>query len=372
MIATIKGFFFQADNCDSNPATSDGVFVFLNEGIDLVSEGDPVEVSGIVAEYFGLTRIEASSVGVQVISPRQVLPAAVDLQPPFDNVQARIYFETLEGMLVELDDGCVVGPTDSQEDTWLVRSDLGLERVFHDDLAGTGELICVSADGHTELQPAKVGDQVLGLQGVLDFSLGIYRVQLLAEPTQIPVTDSFLETIRNSRPAFTFGSLYLDNLFDVIDDPNKDDSVLTAAKYQRKLDKIALTIHEGLNEPTFLAVQEAENVTVLNHLLARDQIVAEYGSIWLDGPDQRGIDVALLYRRDQVAVLNFEQRQDCTTLLDGLGPDGDRNVQNPNNAITCDTNGDNVADGNRLFSRPPLVAHLSVALGEGKCCSCEF
>ncbi|MBU1662346.1 MAG: hypothetical protein KKD28_12840, partial [Chloroflexi bacterium] len=88
----------------------------------------------------------------------------------------------------------VVGPTDSREDTWVIRSDLGLERVFQDDLAGIGEVICVSAGGHHEIQPSGVGDQVLGLHGVLDFSLGVYRMQLLTEPASIPAPTSFSET----------------------------------------------------------------------------------------------------------------------------------------------------------------------------------
>ena len=224
-----KGFFIQDENCDPDPATSDGIFVYLDERLDLVSEGDLVEVSGTVAEYFGLTRIDAVPDGVDVLSQGHVLPTAVELQPPFDNEQARTYFESLEGMLVKLDEARAVGPTDSRSDTWVVRSDLGLERVFQDDPVGTGEVICVSADGYYEIQPAKVGDQILGLQGVLDFSLGTYRVQLLAQPTQIPVQNSFLVTGETSGSGFSFGTLNLDNLFDVTDDPG-DDPVLNPAE----------------------------------------------------------------------------------------------------------------------------------------------
>ena len=59
-------------------------------------------------------------------------------------------------------------------------------------------------------------------------------------------------------------------------------------------------------------------------------------------------------------MLDYEQRQGCTTLVDGLGPDGNRDVYNPQNDITCDSDGDGVLDGNRLFSRPPLVIQLKV------------
>lgn len=42
------------------------------------------------------------------------------------------------------------------------------------------------------------------------------------------------------------------------------------------------------------------------------------------------------------------------------GPDGNRNPVNPQNDVTCDSDGDGELDGNRLFSRPPLVVHLEV------------
>jgi predicted extracellular nuclease len=85
--------------------------------------------------------------------------------------------------------------------------------------------------------------------------------------------------------------------------------------------------------------------------------------VLVDGPDGRGIDVGLLYRTDRVTVLDYEARQGCTTLVDGFGPDGNRDPQNPVNEITCDTDGDGMPDGNRLFSRPPLVVRLRVRSG---------
>jgi predicted extracellular nuclease len=302
---------------------------------------------------------------VQVLSSDNILPTAVEISPPFDNSQACTYFESLEGMLVSVSDANVVSPTNSRDETWIIRSDLELERVFQDDPTGTGEVICLGANGHYEIDPPlKVGDQLLDILGVLEYSSGLYHVSLLAQPTQIPVSIYTPSPADSSGAAFTFGTFNLENLFDVVDDPAKDDPVLNATEYHRKLEKLALTIHELLGEPAFLAVQEAENEIVLNHLLARSEIEADYGVAWLDSPDGRGIDVALLYRHDQVTVLDFELWQGCTTLLDGLGPDGDRDVQDPHNEITCDSDGDGVLDGNRLFSRPPLVVHLEVELSD--------
>jgi predicted extracellular nuclease len=360
-----KGFFLQTENCDQNPATSDGIFVYLGERVDAVNVGDLVEVKGTVHEYYGLTEISASPSNIELISQGNPLPTAVELVPPFDNDQARAYFESLEGMLVTLEDARAVGPTDGRSDTWVIRNDLGLERVFQDDAFGTGEIICLGAEGHYKIDPpAKVGDRIQGVQGVLSFSLGTYRLSLLAQPTQIPESTPLLSVEESTEPAFTFGTFNLNNLFDTLDDPAKDDDVLSGTEYHRKLEKLALTLHAGLGEPDFVAVQEVENATVLAHLAARSEIEADYVPLWLEGPDQRGIDVALLYRPDRVSVRTYEQHQGCTTLADGLGPDGNRDMQNPQNAITCDTDGDNTPDGNRLFSRPPLAVHLEMHLND--------
>lgn len=79
-----------------------------------------------------------------------------------------------------------------------------------------------------------------------------------------------------------------------------------------------------------------------------------------DGPDRRGLDIALLYQTDRVQVIESQWRQGCTTLVDGLGPDGNLDMDNPQNSITCDSDGDGLLDGNRLSSRPPLVVHLRI------------
>jgi predicted extracellular nuclease len=67
-----------------------------------------------------------------------------------------------------------------------------------------------------------------------------------------------------------------------------------------------------------------------------------------------------------VTVSAATAHQGCTALVDGLGPDGNLDVENPQNAQTCDTDGDGVFDGNRLFSRPPLVVEMHADLGGGE------
>ncbi|MFQ5616771.1 MAG: endonuclease/exonuclease/phosphatase family protein [Anaerolineales bacterium] len=375
-----KGFFIQDENCDGDPNTSDGIFIYTGQKTDIVSPGDWVEVEGTAQEFFGLTEISAIPAGVTVTSSGNPLPNPVDLSPPFDNDQSQNYFEANEGMYVKLDDARVVGPTDARGDTFVVRADLGISRVFRDDAAGTGEVVPVGEGGPFKIAPdAAVGDQVLGLLGVLDYSFGAYHLQLLAPPTLLsggtglyrsPAPTKAPATSVMQQPSspfpFRIATLNLHNLFDTADDPNTQDTVLSGGDYQKKLTKLALTIHDELGEPVLVAVQEAENDAVLQALVNR--LEADYGFLWEDGPDVRGIDLALLYQTGRVTVFSYETRQGCTTLIDGLGPDGNLDVQNPSNAVTCDTDGDGVNDGNRLFSRPPLLAQVQVcetACGSG-------
>jgi hypothetical protein len=147
-------------------------------------------------------------------------------------------------------------------------------------------------------------------------------------------------------------------MFDTLDDPLTEDPVISLSEYQRRLRKHALAIGQEMGHPAILAVQEAENLTVLQDLVARPEMQASYAILWQEGIDRRGLDVALLYRPDQVNILSYQSRQSCTGLQDGLEPDGNDDMANPQNALTCDRDGDGQLDGNRLFSRPPLLVHL--------------
>ena len=83
------GFFVQ-DSGDGKADTSDGVFVFSSEPVDL---GDQVTVSGKVAEYSGLTELTGASV---TTTGAGALPAAAALPLPSTDAQR----EAFEGMLV--------------------------------------------------------------------------------------------------------------------------------------------------------------------------------------------------------------------------------------------------------------------------------
>jgi predicted extracellular nuclease len=357
-----KGLFIQEINCDSRTYTSDGIYIYLGERLEVASTGDRVEVTGVVQEYYGMTEIVSTPQNVVILSHGNPLPTALDLNPPLDNNSASYYFENREAMYIRLDAGLVVGPTDSDGRAWLVRTDLGLERVLYGDPGGTGEVICAGDTGLYTITPeVKVGDRVNGLVGALQYRFGAYCLALTASP-QVQVATLSPPPVPVPAIGLRIASLNLQNLFDTQDDPLTEDTVLSATEYLRRLEKNARAIHDVLGEPAILAVQEAENLNVLAALADRPEIQADYRVLLVEGPDVRGIDVALLYQIDRVQVYTYQTRQGCTALVDGLGPDGNGDVLNPQNNLTCDLNNDGILDGNRLFSRPPLVAHLRLTL----------
>ncbi len=238
----------------------------------------------------------------------------------------------------------------------MVGDGAGIERLFLDDSTGLG--LCVDDGGIAEIKPeARVGDWLQGLTGILDFRFGLFCLQLDFEPLLTPVA---LEPVGAPKGGLRIATFNLKNLFDTLDDLLTEDSVLSDDEYRRRLRKSALAIQETLAGPDLIALQEVENDKVLSDLIARPELTTTYATLWVDGPDQRGIDNALLYRPERVSLVRYESRQGCTDLVDGLGPDGYGDPANPVNAVTCDSNGDGVVDGNRLFSRPPLVAHFQL------------
>jgi predicted extracellular nuclease len=117
------------------------------------------------------------------------------------------------------------------------------------------------------------------------------------------------------------GFYNLENLFDTIDAPNVRDEEFTpesekqwdANRYQRKLQNMASVIAgigaaEGVGAPDVMGLSEMENRGVLEDLIATDRLKAfDYRIIHQDSPDERGIDVALIYRSGvfKPEVVNF-------------------------------------------------------------------
>ena len=194
-----RGFWIQDPDPDSDPATSEGVFVFTSKA-PTVATGDSVLVSGTVSEYYPgsdasvLSVTEIGSPTVTVLSSGNPLPAPVVITPTSvpdtyapdlggKNIEATPvtpsrsaldYWESLEGMRVEVDDAPVVGPTNSYGEQYVTtkpqqdRTYRGGAELLGENQTPSGRLEIAAPDGSPAVD---VGDTYAGATvGPIDYS----------------------------------------------------------------------------------------------------------------------------------------------------------------------------------------------------------
>lgn len=105
----------------------------------------------------------------------------------------------------------------------------------------------------------------------------------------------------------------VENLFDTADDTTRNDEEFlpegtrgwTSSRYNKKISALARAVSAAgeWDLPSLIGLCEVENKEVLKDLALGTILSAgNYGIIHADSPDQRGIDVALLYRRDHFRI----------------------------------------------------------------------
>lgn len=106
----------------------------------------------------------------------------------------------------------------------------------------------------------------------------------------------------------------VENFFDTYNDSlTQDDEFLPAGdkhwnskRFTDKLNKLYKVIIAvgGWEAPEIIGLCEIENIYVLNRLIHETPLSKfEYGIVHQDSPDIRGIDVALLFRKDKISLL---------------------------------------------------------------------
>jgi predicted extracellular nuclease len=402
-----EGFFLQDIKGDDNAATSDGIFVqastlFGKNGERLYTPGQVVSVSGRVAENAGLTTLEATTNGIKKVAPTLAmdkLPSPVVLDLPKSMTQAKSYMEAHEGMLGTLNNPLVLHATDRYGRTVVVDEKAhGPQRDFDDSTAGLRVTIDNSLGNKPQLG---MGDRLNEVVGPIDYVWDEeYRVLQKTYPEidraslppkrwgdldgddrvtdkdlaaiakrsgeaaygpldpadlnadgKVTKTDVTLATKRaamtTDAPAFRVANMNVENLFDTEKDPNKDNKTLSPNQLSQKLTRISGAIREQLGAPEVITMQEVENANVLDQLVNRPEMKPyNYKYQILPGEDHRGINVAFLYRGDDVKVTNVRQAQKKEQLNDGL---------------TASSGSDDF-----LFARPPLIADLSIGSGDKK------
>lgn len=127
------------------------------------------------------------------------------------------------------------------------------------------------------------------------------------------VAEGAIQTDRSKARSLHVLSLNLNRLFDDIDDGN-DEKILSSRQFHQRLQITASSLAERYKLPDVIALQEAENLNVLQQLAQeiRRHYSVSYRPVLIEGHDVSGIDVGYLVRSDleirEFATLFAEKR----------------------------------------------------------------
>ena len=332
----LAGFFIQEITSDDDPLTSPGLFVSIVGADVSVQPGDLLQVTGKVRELSGQTALQiAGDVSISLISKGQSFPAAVELDPPLTVDEAQVYYENLEGSLVQVNGPAIaVSPITKYGEAVLVLPEHGVSRLYQGQDNGIAIMIddgssITHADSSTLPFTITTGDTLSQIVGPLAYTYSRYKIEPIAPPQieRSGMQPSSLQPAADGE--FNLMTWNVENLFDALDPNPTDPPKPLPSEYRIDLEKVASTI-VAAGAPTVVALQEVENLGILEDL-AEHPLLASYfyDPVLIEGFDSRGIDVGYLVRGDQASILDVQQRD---------APAG-------------------------LFSRPPLLLKLEVGTG---------
>jgi predicted extracellular nuclease len=315
------GFFLQSrlGTEDGDPATSDGVFVFMGSFTTLIggyapTVGDEVVLHARVSEFFDLTELSSASLVQRLASGVDVNTgvAVTAARPPADSTAAVAYWEKHEGERMRARAGdSVTGARDvfastadseiwllDSDDPLLARTDPYARRVFRDahpldDIPnvrfdnGNGQRILIgslgvkaaSGDNTTLLPPARVFDTLSAdAAGGLYFAFGKYSIQVeqAAFTAGTDPSGNRPPVAADRGEQVSVATFNVENLYDYRDDPFDgcdftgnsgcpgvtppfDYVPASDADYQARLAGEARQIVTDLKSPDLVLVQEAED-----------------------------------------------------------------------------------------------------------------
>lgn len=200
-------FYMQEPQPDNDHATSEGILVFTRSQPN-VRIGDEVVVSGVIDEYYpgGTATRNLSITQIQNVRVEK-LSSGHQLQPTVIGVGGRIlpgmiveddqmkifdpekdgldFYESLESMLVQINNAVVVGPNNSYNEI-VVLADEGQNAELRNYKGGiilrendyNPERIMID-DGIRQIPMVNVGDKFTNpIIGVLDYNYGNYKIQV--------------------------------------------------------------------------------------------------------------------------------------------------------------------------------------------------
>jgi predicted extracellular nuclease len=380
-----NGFFIQMPPPgDSDPATSDGVFVFTSSAPpSAAAAGNSVCVTGTVAEFAPAsdpaspTNTEIDPTSVTLLAQNQALPAPVVLTTSNTKPDGGInQLEKYEGMRVQVSTLNVVAPTRGSINEANATSTSagifygvlpGIPRPFREagvqlpDPLPAGSPCCVPRwDTNPEILAVNTlaqtggtaidvttGAIVTNLVGPLEYSGRAYAID--TDPGTPPSATGNITYTAVPLPLdseLTVASFNAQRFFDTTDDPAVQDVVLTSTAFANRLNKASLAIRNVMRYPDIIGVEEMENLPTLQALANKvntDAAAAglpnpNYQAYLVEGNDIGGIDVGFLVKKPKVTVIDVTQIGKAATYT------------NPNNNQEA-----------TLWDRPPLVLRATAA-----------
>ncbi|SFI40716.1 MULTISPECIES: chitobiase/beta-hexosaminidase C-terminal domain-containing protein [unclassified Bacillus (in: firmicutes)] len=273
-VANNNNFYMQELTPDKNDKTAEGILVYkMPHGVKV---GDVVKVSGQVKEWvlegyedklktdLPVTEINASS--IQVTASNQKLPAPVvigkDRIPPaevidndsfsvFDPEEDGIdFYESLEGMLVQIENAKIVAPQNSGEivvipGTMNTNTKAGGLRISENDF--NPERIFIDINDKSFI--TKMGDRFEGsIKGVISYSYSNFKV--LSKREELPKlvqgsNERETTTITPNRKKLTIASYNIENFSTQTDDT--------------KVTRLAEAIVKNMKQPDIIGLMEVQD-----------------------------------------------------------------------------------------------------------------
>ena len=313
----LDGMFIQElETDDDDPNTSSGLFINLSQVSSLpeVEAGNEVEITGQVRETAQQTQllIEDAS-DIVVLEEDAEVPEPAEIDPPAAWADAEPYFETLEGMLVQITGPAMaVSPTTKYGEYVVVRPEWEVDRLWQGEDNGFAIMVddrssATHPDRSTLPYVVNAGDEVSDLVGPLAFTYDRYKIEPREQPTIATQTESLPTLAPVSADEISLMTWNVENLFDAHEPNPADPPMPSLAEYKLALDKVANTIVSA-GYPVIISLQEIENIGVLDDIADHDLLADhDYEPVLIEGTDSRGIDVGYLVRSDRATISDVQQ-----------------------------------------------------------------
>lgn len=206
VVESLSGFFLQEESADydTNAATSEAIFVYLNGNSIAPTEGSLVRAKGEVSEFYNRTQLSLTETIVDCGTTDVV--AAINITLPVANLSD---WEAMEGMKVAFEQKLHVSdsydlaqygqltlsygrlmiptnvytPDSSQAIALADRNSRNVIVIDDKNNSQYPEFIPFPSEGLSYNSTVRLGDSVENLSGILDYSYSAYRVLPITAPT---------------------------------------------------------------------------------------------------------------------------------------------------------------------------------------------